>query len=504
MIPTMHIGQVLDAVYDSDVGWRPSSGAIKPVHVANGMVRALQRKYYDTTQLNEFAVWWLPGKIPDERRALDALKRADTRGALQAITGSPQEFDRLRRYVLGLVGADKALFPAADKSSFSLTCGQMASRDDNDRGLGDFAAVLLAGSGEGPSLAAEVLRGLAGDKPGDPVTSLVWPLLSDKPHEYKPKARSAAALKAHNRKALAPIHAAADTLATHESSHGNRLQTLHRAVHFACVATHVHAQALAGNGDPSMRPPALLVIGGARKSDLAAASERSIDIVYGAFEEWLCERLTVRLQKDGQLAERIALPNVERLDGRSMRAFLSRVGSAKKPHDMPSKDELDGRLALYREIHQDMPDATNATLIARTLVSCYVDEYDSGGPRRFLQALSRKAGLLYPHFQGNARDKRLRPSVAILDVLVRGCVPAGRLVPLQEFLATLWDRFGLVVGGRREEDWDDVEALGRWGLAVEPKALEENTDAFVDELVMMGLARRYPDDVAFVGDGHGA
>ena len=161
----MHIGQVLDAVYDSDVGWRPSSGGIKPVHVANGMVRALQRKSYDTTQLNEFAVWWQAGKIPDERRALDALKRADTLGALRAITASPQEFDRLRRYVLGLVGADKALFPTADKSSFTLTCGQMASRDDNDRGLGDFASVLLAGSGEGPSLAAEVLKGLAGDKP---------------------------------------------------------------------------------------------------------------------------------------------------------------------------------------------------------------------------------------------------------------------------------------------------------------------------------------------------
>lgn len=500
----MHIGQVLDAVYDGEVGWRPSSGGIKPVHVANGMVRALQRKYYDTSQLNEFAVWWQQGRIPDERRAMDALKRTDTRGALRGITGSPQEFDRLRRYVLGLIGADKALFPAADKSSFTLTCGRMASRDDNDRGLGDFAAVLLAGGGETRSLAEEVLDGLADDKPGDPVTSLVWPLLSDKAYDYKPKARTAAVTKAHNREALGPILAAADTLATHEKSQGNRLHTLHRAVHFACVATHVHAQSLSGNGEIDKRPPALLVMGGPRRSDLAAASERSLDIVYGAFEEWLADRLTARLQRDGQLGEEIALPSAELVDGRSMRAFLSRIGSAKRPHDTPSKDELDGRLALYREIHQDMSDATTAAVVARTLVSCYVDEYDSGGPRRFLQALGRKAGLLYPHFQGNAREKRVRPSVAVLDMMVRSCVSAGQLVPLQEFLATLWERFGLIVGGRREEEWDDVDVLGQWGLAVDPEELKKNTEALVDELVMMGLARRYPDDVAFVGDGHGA
>ena len=500
----MHIGQVLDAIYDGDVGWRPSSGGIKPVHVANGMVRALQRKYYDTSELNQFVVWWQAGKIPDERRTMAALERSDSRGALRAITSSPQEFDRLRRYALGLIGADKALFPTAEKSSFTLTCGRMASRDDNDRGLGDFAAALLAGEGNAPSLADEVLKCLADDKPGDPVTSLVWPLLSDKPHEYKPKTRyAAAAAKAHNRKALPPILAAAHTLASHERSQGNRLHTLHRAVHFACIATHVHAQSLAGGGIRDDRPPALLVMGGTRRSDIAAASERSLDIIYGAFEEWLADRLTLRLERDGRLGEDVALPDAEHLDGRSMRAFLNRVGSAKKPHDAPSKEELDNRLAMFREIKQDLADAPTAAVVARTLVSCYVDEYDSGGPRRFLQALGRRSGLLYPHFQGNAREKRVRPSVAVLDVMVRSCVSAYESIPLEEFLATLWERFGLIVGGRRGEEWDDVAALGRWGLSVDPEALKENTEALVDELVMMGLARRYPDDVTFVGEGHG-
>ena len=499
----MHIGEILNVIYDEDVGWRPASGGIKPVHVANGLVRSLQGKYYDTTGLNRFVVWWQAGGAPHEDRTLEALARDDARGALSAFTRSPQHFDRLRRYALGLLGADKALFPSADKSSFSLTCGRMVTRDNNDRGLGDFAAMLINGDDK-LSLAREVLRSVTDDRPADPVTALVWPLLPEEGRDYKPATRLAkAGRQRHNKQVFAVIREAALTLATHERAQGNRLHTLHRAVHFACVATHVHAQALAGGGDLARRPPALLAMGGQRRSDVALASERSVDAIYAGFETWLADRLGERIASGEPLGQDAPPMRLSSTDGRQMRALLQRVHSAKKPHGEPSKEEMDARSATFQAVRRDLGDEDPARVVAHTLVSCYVREYDSGGPRRFLQALGRKVGLLYPHFQGAVREKRIRPSVPVIDVFVRACVPSGEAIPLEEFLERLWTRFGLIVGGRRSDEWDDAEVLETAGLPVNADTLMGNTERFVDELALMGLARRYPDGVTFVGDGHG-
>src|SRR5579859_3073403 len=428
----MHIGEILNVVYDEDVGWRPASGGIKPVHVANGLVRALQGKYYDTAGLNRFVVWWQAGGAPDDRRTLDALGREDTRGALRAFARSPQHLDRLRRYALGLLGADKALFPTADKSSFSLTCGRMVTRDNNDRGLGDFAAMLINGDDKG-SLAHEVLRSVTDDRPADPVTALVWPLLPDEGRDYKPATRlTKAAKQRHNRQVFAAIKEASLTLATHERAQGNRLHTLHRAVHFSCVATHVHAQALAGGGDLERRPPALLAMGGQRRSDVALASERSVDAIYAALERWLADRLAERIASGDPIGEDAPPMNLSTVDGWQVRAVLQRIRSAKtRAHDEPSKEEVDARAATFQAVRRDLGDDDPARVLAHTLVSCYAREYEAGGPRRFLQALGRKVGLLYPHFQGAVREKRIRPSVPVIDVFVRSCVAAGDAVPLE-------------------------------------------------------------------------
>jgi hypothetical protein len=85
---------------------------------------------------------------------------------------------------------------------------------------------------------------------------------------------------------------------------------------------------------------------------------------------------------------------------------------------------------------------------------------------------------------------------------VRSCVEHGEPIAFDCFLERLWRRFGLIVGGRRSEEWDDVTYLEEHGFAVSIDELGANTDALIDELALMGLARRYPDGVTFVGDGY--
>ena len=53
----MRITRVLDTVYETQVGWNPSTGAIKPVHIANGLFRELTHRVYDTEDVIAFTAF---------------------------------------------------------------------------------------------------------------------------------------------------------------------------------------------------------------------------------------------------------------------------------------------------------------------------------------------------------------------------------------------------------------------------------------------------------------
>jgi hypothetical protein len=188
--------------------------------------------------------------------------------------------------------------------------------------------------------------------------------------------------------------------------------------------------------------------------------------------------------------------------GRSVRALLSTIGDAKREHNKPTSEVIDARMADFSAARRKLGEDDDARVLAHSLMASYRREFASGGPRGFLQAIGRRTGLLYPHFGGATLHKRVRPSVPILDVLVRSCIRSGEAIPLAEFLERLWTRFGLIVGGRRGEDWDDAVVLSESNILLDMGAMHENTDRFVDEIVAMGLGRRYPDDVTFIGEAY--
>jgi hypothetical protein len=500
----MNIGEVLNGVFDEELGWRPSSGAIKPVHVANGLIRALTGDLYETKSLHQLVVWWRAGRTPDEERSFEALSQGESGALFGAIAATAQEFDRTRRYMEGLLGADKAIFPSADKSDFTLTCVQMASRSGNDRGLGEFGASLLR-EGEDPGpLAKALIEAVRSERPRDPITAAVWPLLGDTPRGTSKGQRASKALqRSHNKAVANSLREAATALASHEAAQGNRLRTLERVVHFVCVATQVHAQAAAADGDLSKRVPLLLAFEGLQHRDLTMASERSLQQMYEAFEYWLAEMLSERIRRERLKSPEGETIAVESTDGRIARSLLRRVGTARQGHAEPDADTLNARMADFETARREFGTDEPWRVLGHTLVASYLREFTSGGPRAFLQGLESRTGLVYPHFQGRGL-RRLKPSTAILDLMVRACVPAGGAVPLDDFLELLWHRFGFVVGSRRNDGWDDAEYLHAHNVPVDFGALVDNSVALVEQLVAMGLAQRYADNVTFVGDAHAA
>mgnify|MGYP007037737162 CR=1 FL=1 len=497
----MNIGEVLNGVYDDELGWRPASGGVKPVHIANGVMRAIVGRSNDITPLVEVISWRRRGS-PIEERRLDALLEKDWGDAIKAFADDAPGFERARRYLHGVLAADGAVFPSPEHSSVTLTCAQMASRDGNDRGLGEFGFFLLGGDRQSPLPKLLADRMLV-DRPTDPVTIAAWPLLVGDGRPAKLSERSSHSLKKkHSQTILAEFRAAASSLVSHEETQGNRLRSLERTVHFVCVATHAHAQAVAANGKLDTRPPALLVAEAAKGSDLAIASERSLRLIHDRFGQWLAERLADRLNAGKPCTDDEVLEVPSGTDGREFRKILRTIGVAKKPHEEPDEDVLDARMSAFNEARRRFGKDEPAACLGATLVECYLREYESGGPREALTRLCARAGLLYPHYQGRSTEKRFQPSAPVLDMLVRACVTANEAIPLTEFLERLWHRFGLIAGDRRNDHWDDGAYLHEHGLAVDPGRLRANTDALVSQLVTMGLARRYPDNVTFIGAAH--
>jgi hypothetical protein len=495
----MKIGEVLDTVYDDEVGWRPASGSIKPVHVANGLVRAITGEYYDISSIVEFLVPFGAKKVPDETRSYQRLVQDSPRQTFKAYENGATEFEKARRYSLGLLAADKAVFPSAEFSALTLTCREMVSRSAYDRHLGEFgASVLRSGDGDLARVLAEAVRV---ERPDDPLTTVMWPLL---PRDAKVAGKRDSVDKAlkrkHHHACLRRFQDAARILAAHEAQQGNRLRTLEHIVHFVCISTYAHANALAADGDLEKRTPLLVAVSGEKRSGLAVTSERSIGRMQTQFEEWLIKKEAERLQSKKPIGGGETIDELP-TDGRSARRVLRTVELAGKGGGTPEGEVLDERAADFEEAKRRYGKDDPAQLMAYALVRSYMREYESGGPRSFLQNLACKTGLLYPHFEGNARQKRVRPSVAILDLLVRTCVPTRTLIPLEDFLEQLWRTFGLVVGGRRGDD-GDAELLKRNALELDPSLLVENTSAFVELLAGMGLARRFADNVTFVGDGY--
>ncbi len=484
------IGAIMNEIYDQHVGWRPASGNIKPVHVANGLVRALIEGYYDTDPIVELVVW----SAKDGR-----VKRGDSIGITAELLTNPayvpfaedvSQFDQLRRFARGLLRADEAVFPKSDESSLTFTTAQMVSNDYSDRGTGAFAAALLGSSGDRDSLAASVISAVTKAKPVDPTAALCWPIMPSQKHEARPnQLPNHNALNADYAVGFAEQlrHAGAD-LATHERAQGNGVRTLQRAVAFAVTAIVGHAQSISANGVPDNRSPLLMTVmpSGA---EVSRASEASIRLYLKRFEDWLVLQLVGRFNSGS-----VVHWDGRRLDDQCAALdFLRHIGTSKSGKKDP---EAPARRVASLESHL-RSGAPVVEALAATLYESYAAEYKDSGPRKFLTGLAARSGLWYP--QTGSSRRRLAPSVGMIDMMVRSCIPSGERVTYEAFLDRLWQRFGIVVGGHQRGDSSDFDRLRSHGLEVDQSALGKNSDLFVAKLQSLGLARKYADHVTFVG-----
>lgn len=478
----------IQQIYDAELGLRADNFSIKPVHVANGLARALTGRTYKSAALQETLKRYVQnqraGKVREERHpTAEVLERYPSAFA-GGQASDPERVNVLRTLSGGLLNADDGVYDSPDQSSYTLSNERFITRDPSDYRAGLFLARLLTAGdgGDAADLLVECLR-----DESDPYTSIAMPMLSLAEAREETAAGDQRQLAGLERifaidadgrlqsETLADIRSSFDRLARFERQQGSKLNTLRRLVLFGCFAIHVHlisrwSQSVTG----APRPPILVdLFDGARlplrdasRSTLIAAGESINGLVSTRLRERFAgwdDDIVFTLLDD----PRFAAPKLKEV--RHSYDALRRVGEA--PGDALAE--------AYLEVGYEM---------------------DGGAPIGYLTELGRRAGYLTPwaaQGRGGKTLKRYGITAEFLETLVAATIETDEPATADQFLELLRARFGLVAG--RAVDDEVVRRnnlLGEpWGspTSVAEEDLRMNVTALKNALVETGYAKAYAD-----------
>jgi hypothetical protein len=480
-------------VYDDDLGLRANNFSIKPVHVANGLARALTGRSYKSTALQQTLKRYVEnqtgGKVREERHSTaDILERYPEAFASGHAT-DPQRVNVLRTLCGGLLNADSGVYDDPDKSSYTLSNERFVTRDPSDYRAGLFLARLVTAGGEGD--AAVLIREYLRDE-SDPYTSLAMPMLHQADAREEAVAgneRQLAALEkifeldaAGKLKSatLAEIRASFDRLARFERQQGSKLNALRRLVLFGCFAVHVHLVSRWAETTPGApRPPILVDLFDGARLPLRDASRSTLIAAGESINGLVAARLHERFAD---------------FDDDAVLALLDepRFGDP-RPKDRKLKEVRPSYDALRRAGEEP-----GVALAEAYLQVGY--EMDGGAPIGYLTELGRRAGYLTPwapQGRGGKTLKRYGITAEFLETLVAATVESDEPVTVDQFLDMVCSRFGIVAG--RVVDDQAIRRnnlLGEaWGspTSIAEEDLRMNVEALTDALVETGYAKAYSD-----------
>ena len=481
--------RMLQDVCDREFGFQPLNFSIKPVHVANGLARALTQRSYETgalaRTLRRYVVKQTLG-VEQERHPNSEIleKYGDAFEPLQGSAPDPQRLSRLRALSLDVLGADGAVFDQADKSSYTLTNERFVTKDPSDRRSGLFLARLLQvelrGADDAAVLMLELLR-----SEDDACTTLALPLLqfgSLREESGDGEAANRAAMADHlftvtngrlESGTLTILRESFDRLARFERIVGSKLNSLRRLVLFGCFALHVHTIYRwneRGAGRP--RPPILLDMFDGRVKSVRDASRATLRAAGDAIEFLVLDCFREEIEVTAQCSEE-----------------LLRV--------LTERDADEAIITDFQTYAGRNGDAVDA--LARVLVDAAFSQAREH-PIGSLVELGRRAGFLSPWAnsgRGGKLQKRYTATAEFLEILVAATVDPDDPLEFPEFLDRLRDDFGILLGRPQ-----DAAIIRRNNLlreqfgpptSINEEDLRRNVSALRHLLVEIGYGKSYAD-----------
>lgn len=482
---------VLEQVFDEEFGLRLLNFSIKPVHVANGLGRALTGRTYTTAPLSKTLRRYVRNQtlgVDQERNPNSAILAAYP-DAFEPLRGSDVDdtrLNRLRSLALDVLGGDGGVFDQPDNSSFTLSNERFITRDPSDNRAGLFLARLLSAEPLDRADAADRVRDLLQTE-SDAWTTLALPLLAltEAREETGSEEKEARAAESDHlfepldgkleSATLSSLRDAYDRLARFEATAGSKLNSLRRLVLFGCFVIHVHVISRWSERDDSApRPPILLDLFDGTVVSIRDASRATLRGAGDAIEGLVLARFREHVESEYGA------------DGGAVRAAVD------SETDLP--DPVRTAFENYCIGGMDEFDALSQALVDEAF------EKTREHPVGAVIELGRRAGFLSPWSnagRGGKLQKRYTATAEFLETLIAATVEPDEPLEFPEFLDRLRDDFGIVVGRPEDDPLIRLNNLRAEQFGPETALNEEDLRRNVEEMrrlvVESGYGKAYAD-----------
>ncbi len=469
-------------------GFVPSR-RVKPVHLANGFFRSVCGLSGYPKMLHGAAGGYRKGKSSLTDR--DFVQQMAGRYEGDDEQRATAHAKSLRSVVDLVLSQDDAVYPSKDFFSPTLSHYKHVSNDPSDNGTGKLVAGVIAASENG-ELVLSALRGCLGE-PSDNLYLLTAPLLGSREMGPPPVAGEDNLALVQESAALRSVQRSFAVISTYWQRRVLEKTTfLQRVVTLAGFGLLLHMVNRGGDESADFAP--LLLCSPSPSTEVIQASRATLNqarrTIQRAFEEGVRRQLEARGEGDLSAGGYRAL--VDRwLPVEEVREMTNRSRSRYERARARLATDLDSFLAGGKE-----PSAAFCRSFGNAAFSLMSQDGSSGkSPDEFGVTVGRACGLVYPRKQGTG-DKYCRPSPQFLDMMVSSLLEPGAEMPVEEFWENVWQKFGLLCGARATHD---AEVLRERGIReASPETLTHNASALLQELVKMGYAKEYADDVAVI------
>ena len=472
MPDTIFLDQYTKKVNDSYVGFELYKGRkVKPVHVANGVFRALYGRIQNTAGVKKFAlVESKKGIIGYETSAVWQELVDD--GRLEP-TIREEEFDAARRVIQKLLDADSAVFIDKSKSdhmlSFSLSSKYFITSKALYEDAGEFIGGVIRTAC--PALTDYIVSLL--DDASDPISQLFLPVISGGDgHAVTVENQFEHLFPAHTRNAfvkrfIASIEAGGTCFLQNLQNQPNAFTRLRLFNIFCIFSLFRYISYLEAFYTAAKLPPILLDFSGKSEESIADASSAMYANIRRSLSRF-CSWAHAQILEERYTADQLRHS-----------ADPVRKSGAVSPE---TKDAIRSIWNMAKHEAADAEDSAAYIAFGRAINNILARETDFH-PGNYIRALGLLSGILYPP---NSSNNRFVISQDVLEMLLMCTVDPEMPVTGTTIRKRLWERCGVLIGGTSFEE--DVLEASEVVLQTDTDALEQNFKNFAQTMQDLGFA----------------